>query len=106
MTTIHVRETFVGHGRVFTGPRLITDVAYSFKAVEELGVHAAADTGAGGFGQPNIYGLMRSTLPNVLGGYVGSRLTLRISEGRALDFTVAKSLGPVIYLVQGLGCFS
>jgi hypothetical protein len=106
VTTIQVCETFVGHGRVFSGPRPITDVAYSLKAVEELGVHGTADTRAGGFGQPNIYGLVRSTLPNVLGGYVGSRLTLRISEGRALDFTVAKSLGPVIYLIQGLGCFS
>ena len=103
---LRFHETLAGRGKAYDGARLLAEVDYLIKDVEEtygtapVGRGEAAEAGAG---QRNIYGLVRSPGAEVLGGYVGARLTLQLEDGRRLHFTVAKVMGTDAFLIQGLG---
>jgi hypothetical protein len=103
---LRVHQRLEGRGQAFAGERLLADVAYALKDVEEL-VYATPPRGvapsAPAAGARNIYGLMRSPRPGVLAEYVGAQLVLHLEDGRVLPFTVAKVLRAGTYLIQGLG---
>jgi hypothetical protein len=103
---IRVHQTFVGHGHVVEGQRPLTDVTYTLKSVDEIcrdGGGVGGDAPPASIEVPHVFGLVRTVRPGVLVEHVGARLTLRLEDERALDFTVAKVLAPTSYLIQGLG---
>jgi hypothetical protein len=107
--TLHVRERFEGHGRVYDGDRLLSEVDYSLKDVEEEldTLPMGSDTPVPVMGKRNIFGYVRvpPSWEEVLVPYVGSRLMLRLEDGRRLPFTVAKVMRMNRFLIQALGEF-
>lgn len=103
-----VHEKVEGAGKVHDGERLLTEVDYSLKDVEEL--HAtsdgiAHDTPTMSVGVRNIYGILVATREDELAASVGARRTLRLQDGRRLEFAVAKVLGGHRFLILGLDVF-
>ena len=116
--SLRIYERVDGRGTVYDGERVLTEVDYAIRDVEETHTpppaRGATPTGepppaslGQRVGQRNIYGLVKSSDPRVriLSGYVGSRLALRLHDGRRLPFTVAKVLAAHAFLIQGLGGF-
>jgi hypothetical protein len=102
-----LHERLEGLGEVFDGERLIADVEYALKDVEEPHGRSSHPEDAPPATRPqrNIYGVVKPRAANALTPYVGERLTLRLQDGRRLPFTVAKVMGTFRYLLQGLGDF-
>ena len=107
--TLHVRERFEGHGQVYDGDRLLTEVDYALKDVEEEldTLPPGSDTPVLAMGKRNIFGYVRvpPSWEEVLVPFVGSRLMLRLDDGRQLPFTIAKVMRMNRFLVQALGEF-
>jgi hypothetical protein len=102
-----VHEKSKGAGEVYDGEQLLAEVDYSLKDVEELHGGVSQPPGASGLraGLRNVYGVVAASEPNTLAGYVGGRLTLRLDDGRQLDFTISKVMGSRRFLIQGLERF-
>ncbi len=112
---LRVHASIEGEGTVCHGERTLCEVAYWLKDVEEDDT-SVFPTGHPRDGEPTdartgsrgLYGFLRgSTKDNVLGAFIGTPLTLRAQDGRALEFTVTKVLTAEDalfpnYLVQGV----
>jgi hypothetical protein len=102
---LRLHATFEGRGRVYDGARLLADVEYQLRDVEEVHRVAAfrGETAETIAGQRGVYGIVKSPAPRVLAGFVGARLELVLDDGSHLPFTVVKVTTAHIYLIQGLG---
>jgi hypothetical protein len=103
-----VREALRGRGRVSAGERVLTEVDYRLKDVEEVQRPSPGVPGyfpLGEAGVRAVYGAVTTPKAGALDAYVGTRLVLALEGGRTLDFTVPKVMEPRIYLVRGLGGF-
>jgi hypothetical protein len=103
-----VHEALRGRGRVSAGGRVLTEVDYRLKDVEEVQRPSPGVPGYfphGEAGVRAVYGAVTTPKARALDAYVGTRLVLALEGGRTLDFTVTKVMEPRIYLVQGLGGF-
>lgn len=103
-------ETLAGRGDVYAGGRRLAGVDYLLKDVEEVVYKDAPGGGSGRdavSGERTIYGFIKSPEAEAVGPYLGETLTLRLQDGRALDFAVAKSFlvqeGIHRFLIQGFG---
>ncbi|GJG89285.1 hypothetical protein tb265_44660 [Gemmatimonadetes bacterium T265] len=103
-------ETLTGRGDVYAGGRRLAGVDYLLKDVEEVVYKYASGGGSGSeavAGERTIYGMIRSPEAEAVGRHVGEALTLRLQDGRALDFAVAKALlveqRVHTFLIQGFG---
>jgi hypothetical protein len=99
-----VRGRLEGRGEVYDDDRLLADVDYKLKDVEE--VRRVGSAGREHAGDPvglrNIYGTLIVVEAGMLADLVGRRLRLQLEDGRWLPFTVSKVLGPHRRLIQGL----
>ena len=115
---LQIYDTFEGRGTVYEGEQLLADADYVLNDVQELvyqpvppGRELRRELERGGPetvpGERSIYGFLQSPQLRVLRGAVGTRLTLRLEDGRALDVTVVKAEhaeGPTDALtIQALG---
>ena len=103
---LRVHEALRGGGRVSAGGRVLTEVDYKLKDVEEVQRPAPGVPGyfpGGEAGVRTVYGAVTTRKARALDAYVGARLVLALDGGRTLDFTVVKVMEPRVYLVQGLG---
>lgn len=100
---IHARLD--GRGKAYHGERLLAEVEYALKDVDEVYEELVVGGGAGGqvVGPRTLYGVVQDPGAHALGGYVGARLTLELEDAGLLDFTVAKVLRADTFLIQGLG---
>jgi len=105
--TLHVHERIEGHGQAYDGDRLLAEADYALKdAEEELDtIVPGSDTPVPVRGARTIFGIVQvpPEYEESLTPYVGSRLVLRLADGRALPFTVAKVLRANRFLIQALG---
>ncbi len=105
---LRVHEALRGSGRVSVGERVLAEVDYKLKDVEEVQRPGPGVRGyfpGGEAGVRTVYGVVTTREARALDAYVGTPLVLRLDDGRLLDFTVAKAMEPRMYLVQGLGGF-
>ena len=104
---LQVHESVRGAGQVADGARLLGEVDYKLKDVEEVqrAVGAPGFFPGGEAGVRTVYGVIIARVSGVLDAYVGARLVLRLDDARLLDFTVAKVMEPKMYLIRGLGRF-
>jgi hypothetical protein len=104
---LHVHERFDGRGAAYNGDRLLAEVDYSLKDVqEELDtIVQLGDSPVRRSGQRNIYGALRVNPADAdaLAAFVGLPLMLRLEDGRHLPFTVAKVMRMNRFLIQALG---
>ncbi len=102
---MRVYERLQGTGVVYDGERVLSDVEYALKDVEEvLYTPPVGDVPSATLvSDRSIYGVVTTSTAGVLGDYVGARLRLRLADGRHLDWTVAKVFSGTAVLVQGLG---
>jgi hypothetical protein len=102
---LHVMRKLTGRGDVLDGTRVVADVDYALRDIEERGaIHAPPTvdvTGSPAY-RRNVYGLMTCPDPGALAGYLGAPLVLHLEDGARLHITIAKVLGPFRYLVQAL----
>jgi len=104
--TLRIYETLEGRGKAYDGERLLAEVDYVLKDVEEVEYTMASREGDGSearVGERNLYGIVKSPQAGVLGGYVGTSLILQLEDGRLFPFTVAKAIHIHAFLIQGLG---
>lgn len=112
---LRVHDSIEGRGQVYVGEQLLVEGDYWLRDVEEVdktvfptGHHESGEPSDARTGTRGVYGRLRADArTNVLGAYVGTPLTLRLQDGRTLEFTVTKvltgddALYPH-YLVQGV----
>ena len=112
--TLQVHEPIAGRGEAYDGERAFAVVDYRMKEIQEPYKPSAVPTpaGVGAPGERSVYSVTRSlqaAQTGILRDYMGARLTMRLDDGRRLDFTVAKVVGKVVgidmFLLQGLGGF-
>jgi hypothetical protein len=104
-TPLRVVRKLTGRGDVFDGERVVADVDYALRDVEEHGADHApptVDVTGSPAGRRNVYGLVACPDPGALAGYLGSPVVLHLEDGTRLHITISKVLGPYRYLVQAL----
>jgi len=92
-------------GDVLDGERVVADVDYALRDVEERGADHApptVDVTGSPAGRRNVYGLVACPDPGALADYLGSPIVLHLEDGTRLPITISKVLGPHRYLVQAL----
>jgi hypothetical protein len=101
---LRVVRKLSGRGDVLDGARVIADVDYELRDVEERAGYAppTVDVTGSPAGRRNVYGLFACPDPGALADYVGVPLVLHLQDGTRLPLTVSKVLGPHRYLVQAL----
>ena len=101
---LRVVRKLSGRGDVLDGARVVADVDYALRDVEERAGYAppTVDVTGSPAGRRNVYGLLACPDPGALADYVGVPLVLHLEEGTRLPVTVSKVLGPHRYLVQAL----
>ena len=102
---LRVIRKLEGRGDVLDDGRVVADVDYSLRDVEERGASHApptVDVTGSPAGRRNVYGLVHCPDAGVLAGYLGAPIVLHLEDGTRLPITVAKVLGPFRYLVQAL----
>ena len=104
---LRFHRTLKGQGRVYDGERVLVEVDYLLKEVEEASTRVpfGGETPEAVEGRRGVYGVAKTPGSVVLGGYVGTRLTLELQDGRRLDVTVAKVMEVGAFLIQGLSSF-
>ena len=104
-TPLRVMRKLTGRGDVLDGARVVADVDYALRDVEERGADHAPPT-VDVTGSPavrrNVYGLVTCPDAGALAGYLGEPIVLQLEDGTRLLITVSKVLGPFRYLVQAL----
>ena len=97
-----------GRGDILDGDRVVADVDYTLRDVEEKPGFSPPTVDVTGTpdGRRNVYGIVLAPEPGTLAEYQGARLTLRLEDGRLLPCTISKVLAPHRFLLQGLGCVS
>ena len=103
--SLRVMRKLTGRGDVLDGTRVVADVDYALRDVEERGADHAPPT-VDVTGSPecrrNVYGLLACPDPHALAGYLGAPLMLHLEDGTRLHITISKVLGAHRYLVQAL----
>jgi len=102
---LRVVRKLAGRGDVLDGDRVVADVDYALRDVEERGGDHApptVDVTGSPAGRRNVYGLVACPDPGALAGYLGSPVMLHLEDGTRLHITISKVLGPHRYLVQAL----
>jgi hypothetical protein len=102
---LRVVRKLTGRGDVLDGERVVADVDYALRDVEERGGDHApptVDVTGSPAGRRNVYGLVACPDPGALAGYLGSPVVLHLEDGSRLSITISKVLGPHRYLVQAL----
>ena len=103
--SLRVMRKLEGRGDVLDGTRVVADVDYALRDVEERGASHTPPT-VDVTGSPayrrNVYGLMTCPDPGALADYLGAPLVLHLEDGTRLHITISKVLGPYRYLVQAL----
>lgn len=106
---LRFHETLTGRGEVYEGDQQLAHVEYLLKDVEE-DVNGQPPIRGGTVDttvrERAVYGLITSAHAEILAGYVGARLTLRLEDGRQLAFAVSKVQGQNAVLVAGLGAIT
>jgi hypothetical protein len=103
---LRVIRKLTGRGDVLDGGRVVADVDYVLRDVEEdAGDHTppTVDVTGSPAGRRNVYGLIACPAPGALSDYLGAPITLQLEDGATLPITISKVLGPHRYLVQALG---
>lgn len=102
---LRLHDRLEGQGRAYDGGRLLAEVHYALKDVDEVyeAVGIGDEPGGQVVGPRILCGIVKSPESPTLGEYVGARLTLELQDGSLLDFTVAKVLRIDAFLIQGLG---
>jgi len=105
---LRVVRKLSGRGDVLDGARVVADVDYALRDVEEHAGFAppTVDVTGSPAGRRNVYGLFACPDPGALADYVGTPLVLHLEDGTRLSITVSKVLGPHRYLVQALDAVS
>jgi hypothetical protein len=102
---LRVVRKLAGRGDVLDGGRVVADVDYALRDVEERGADHApptVDVTGSPAGRRNVYGLVTCPDPGALAGYLGAPVVLHLEDGTRLLITISKVLGPFRYLVQAL----
>ena len=102
---LRVVRKLEGRGDVLDDGRVVADVDYALRDVEERGASHApptVDVTGSPAGRRNVYGLVHCPDAGALAGYLGAPIVLHLEDGTQLLITVAKVLGPFRYLVQAL----
>jgi hypothetical protein len=102
---LRVVRKLTGRGDVLDGGRVVADVDYALRDVEERGADHApptVDVTGSPAGRRNVYGLVTCPDPGALAGYLGAPVLLHLEDGTRLLITISKVLGPFRYLVQAL----
>ena len=102
---LRVVRKLAGRGDVLDGDRVVADVDYALRDVEERGgdhTPPTVDVTGSPAGRRNVYGLVACPDPGALAGYLGSPVMLHLEDGTRLHITISKVLGPHRYLVQAL----
>jgi hypothetical protein len=105
---LRVVRKLSGRGDVLDGARIVADVDYALRDVEERAGYAppTVDVTGSPAGRRNVYGLLACPDAGALADYVGVPLQLQLEDGIRLSITVSKVLGPHRYLVQALDAVS
>ena len=101
---LRVVRKLTGRGDVLDGMRVVADVDYALRDVEERAGYAppTVDVTGSPAGRRNVYGLVACPDPGALADYLGAPIVLHLEDGTRLPITVSKVLGPYRYLVQAL----
>ena len=102
---LRVVRKLTGRGDVLDHGRVVADVDYALRDVEERGADHApptVDVTGSPAGRRNVYGLLTCPDPGALADYLGAPLVLHLEDGTRLSITISKVLGPLRYLVQAL----
>jgi hypothetical protein len=102
---LRVVRKLTGRGDVLDGERVVADVDYALRDVEERGADHApptVDVTGSPAGRRNVYGLVACPDPGALADYLGAPVVLHLEDGTRLHITISKVLGPHRYLVQAL----
>lgn len=102
---LRVVRKLTGRGDVLDGERVVADVDYALRDVEERGGDHApptVDVTGSPAGRRNVYGLVACPDPGALADYLGAPVVLHLEDGSRLSITISKVLGPHRYLVQAL----
>lgn len=101
---LRVVRKLTGRGDVLDDGRVVADVDYSLRDVEERAGYAppTVDVTGSPAGRRNVYGLIACPDPGALANYLGAPVVLHLEDGSRLPITVSKVLGPHRYLVQAL----
>jgi hypothetical protein len=106
---LHVVRKLMGRGDVLDGGRVVADVDYALRDVEEHGAaHAprTVDVTGSPAGRRNVYGLVTCPDAGALANYLGAPVVLHLEDGTRMPMTISKVLGPFRYLVQALDVVS
>ena len=106
---LRVVRKLKGRGDVLDGARVLADVDYALRDVEERGVDHApptVDVTGSPAGRRNVYGLVACPDPGALAEFLGAPVVLQLEDGTRLPITISKVLGPFRYLVQALNAVS
>jgi hypothetical protein len=107
--SLRVMRKLTGRGDVLDGTRVVADVDYALRDLEERGaIHAPPTvdvTGSPAY-RRNVYGLVTCPDPGALADYLGAPVVLHLEDGTRLHITISKVLGPYRYLVQALDAVS
>ncbi|HEX7977896.1 MAG TPA: hypothetical protein VF461_04800 [Gemmatimonadaceae bacterium] len=102
---LRVVRKLTGRGDVLDDGRVVADVDYALRDVEERDADHAPPT-VDVTGSPsrrrNVYGLVTCPDAGALADYLGAPVVLHLEDGARLPITVSKVLGPFRYLVQAL----
>jgi hypothetical protein len=103
-TPLRVVRKLTGRGDVLDGTRVVADVDYALRDVEERAGYAppTVDVTGSPAGRRNVYGIVACPDPGALADYLGAPIVLHLEDGARLPITVSKVLGPHRYLVQAL----
>ena len=102
---LRVVRKLAGRGDVLDGDRVVADVDYALRDVEERGgdhTPPTVDVTGSPAGRRNVYGLVACPDPGALADYLGAPVVLHLEDGTRLHITISKVLGPHRYLVQAL----
>jgi hypothetical protein len=101
---LRVVQKLTGRGDVLDDGRVVADVDYSLRDVEERAGYAppTVDVTGSPAGRRNVYGLIACPDPGALANYLGAPVVLHLEDGSRLPITISKVLGPYRYLVQAL----
>lgn len=107
-TPLRVVRKLAGRGDVLDDGRVVADVDYTLRDVEERAAHAppTVDVTGSPTSRRNVYGLVACPDRGALAGYLGAPITLQLEDGTRLAITISKVLGPHRYLVQALDAVS